>query len=85
MTQSVYAIKVLTTKKGKPRKTDAWAINEFACFWRVSKPHGTLARIMKAYPLSFETSWPNTNKLVHIEKQLGCKCRVVEIELREKT
>lgn len=86
----VYAIQVVTTKKGKPRKRKAWAY----CFWDRDRNRtwGTVS------PLTFGVCWlcvkttwtKSTSKkrlrqlVAEAESALSCRCKVVEIVLTEK-
>ncbi len=79
---TVYAIIVLTTKAGKPRKRLAWAIWEFT-YWMCWK--WSLAKVAGDAEIEGWTSKLKAQRFAkRAESALGCKCAVVEITLTGK-
>ena len=85
----VYAIRVMTTKDKKERKRKAWAW----CYrhggrivWGVTD--GPLALCIQNICQDDQVLWSNRHanlKLPGAEAALGCKCKVVTIELTERS
>ncbi len=94
----VYAIRVTHTKKGKPRKKLAWASwDTRQDRWRISTYRSLAYHIAWEQPPEAiramsegggdskkEVVMYHTKRCEEAEAALGCKCKVVAIELRER-
>ena len=78
----IYAIRVMTTKKGKPRKKKGWARQNNRGRWCIGGQSIAWLAIGGAMSI-----WTGLQIMKRKSKQaqsaLGCQCRVVKIELLE--
>ena len=85
MADKVYAIQVVATKKGKPRKRKAWAIH---LGWRNREWDLVDCSLHDIYLDSMNSGWTELGPMDGIrqqaEKALGCECGVVEITLTKR-
>ena len=84
-TEYVYAIRVMTTKKGKKRKRKTWASNMNymkTCSWYMIATD--IAEFVWCSAHCTYIDVPSAEGYCELaETVLGCKCKVVKIALRE--
>ncbi|MCH8326639.1 MAG: hypothetical protein IIB83_08815 [Bacteroidetes bacterium] len=84
-TEVVYAIRVIGTKDGKKRVKKAWA-TEYNGDWDIYV--GSLPGISRSMNVRVRPEWYwklyGDRDIDEAEAALGCKCKVVAIEVRER-
>ncbi len=79
----VYAIRVMTTKKGKPRKRKAWArCRGWVDGWD-AKTCSMFGVITAHFIKTSQCTKQISQSAMNAESALGCKCKVVKIKLEE--
>lgn len=88
-TEYVYAIRVMTTKKGKKRKRKAWATrwveknHWWVEPWRINDTCSLVWQIWGGRADLFLNKIDGGNMRPKAEAAIGCKCKVVKIALQE--
>ncbi len=78
----VYALRVMTTKRGKPRKKRAYARKNNRGHWWIAGESTAWLVGTEPKSVSMCRETAETHR-VFAEKALGCTCKVVKIAIRE--